>query len=227
MSTALWKSDFFFLTIFIRKKCYVLAQPTCKVLTFRSPSGKHLYNCTLPKRGSVPSGNPYAPALEGHRDACTNRAATCVSNSYRCLAKIRKKRNGLIRSVNHWKKNDQKHQPQPHKRSKNINKCFKREKKPHYSKTLEEIGRYWKKYNNQNPKQSQKIPLKVGEIQYFIAKFHLMTSQLANKSFSQKLDFLEKVIKDSQSPLDEITPGDLADTLHKLKAKKACGPDSL
>ena len=104
---------------------------------------------------------------------------------------------------------------------------LQKRKKPHYSKTLEEIGRYWKKYNNQNPKQSQKIPLKVGEIQYFIAKFHLMTSQLANKSFSQKLDFLEKVIKDSQSPLDEITPGDLADTLHKLKAKKACGPDSL
>ncbi|KAL2076716.1 hypothetical protein ACEWY4_027687 [Coilia grayii] len=116
---------------------------------------------------------------------------------------------------------------------------IRKKKQTHYNETLDEIensinqNQFWEKLNNLNPKQRQETPLKDGEIwkAYFESLYENIRPNnltIGQQIIKEKLHSLEKIIKDSQCPLDyEITLDELLDTLHKLKPKKACGPDSI
>ena len=74
---------FFFSSNFHEEKNVCVGTAYMLSVSLRSPSGKtvtlvnHTNLCS-----SVPSGNPYGPALKGHRDACTGGAATRVSSLF-------------------------------------------------------------------------------------------------------------------------------------------------
>ena len=112
-----------------------------------------------------------------------------------------------------------------------------RKKKQNYThKKLDDIenainqNQFWDMYNNFNTKQAQALPIQNGDIwrAHFENLYKDIPINSDQNTINEKLRALEETIKDNQNPLDfAITLEELITQTKSLKAKKACGPDSI
>uniref|UniRef100_A0A671UAW8 ribonuclease H n=1 Tax=Sparus aurata TaxID=8175 RepID=A0A671UAW8_SPAAU len=112
-----------------------------------------------------------------------------------------------------------------------------RAKKDKHSRTqLSEIeeslesNQFWQKWNTLNKTQQDQLAIQNGSIwmNYFTELYSNFAKNSDQNKTHAKWKTLELAIKDNQNPLDaSITEQELTESIQSLKAKKACGVDSI